>query len=149
MFENVNATVPLFVTVNCCDLAVPNGWFPKERLDAERVTVDVLPVKLSTGLGMALLRASLPVIVIDAFRIPLAVGLNVTVIEHWLPGSIAVMQVAAFETAKSPAWGPASVMLVIVTGASPFVIVKVCGTLVVPRLCAEKTKPEGLTAIPC
>ena len=149
MLENVNATVPLFVTVSCCELAVPTCWFPKVRLDAERVTVEVLPVKLSTGLGIALLRASLPVIVIDAFRIPVAVGLNVTVIEHWLPGSIAVMQLAAFETAKSPAWGPASMMLVIVTGASPFVIVRLCGALVVPRLCAEKIKPAGLTAIPC
>ena len=45
----VNVVVPLFVTVTVCvELATPTVWFPKDRLEAESVTDEVLPVRLTT-----------------------------------------------------------------------------------------------------
>ena len=49
MLENVSGVVPLFVTVaDWTLLTVPTAWDPKARLERERVTVDVFPVKFNT-----------------------------------------------------------------------------------------------------
>ena len=47
--EIVRAVVPLFVTVTCWGaLEVPTFWDPNVRLEVDRVTVEVFPVKLIT-----------------------------------------------------------------------------------------------------
>ena len=47
--ENVSAVVPLFVTVTSWGaLDVPTFWGPNVRLEVDRVTVEVFPVKLIT-----------------------------------------------------------------------------------------------------
>ena len=115
---------------------------PKERLAGKRATVEVLPVKLTTTLEIELL------IVICAFRIPAARGLNMTVTGHWLSASNAILHLESSTIIKSGDWGPDMTMLEIVTGASPFVIVRVCGWLIVPILCGEKNNAPGLTLMP-
>ena len=67
----VNVVVPLFVTVTVCgELATPTVWFSKDRLEAESVTDEVLPVRLTTcGLPGAL-----SAIDMVPLRIPAAVG---------------------------------------------------------------------------
>ena len=82
MLENVSGVVPLFVTVTSWGLlTVPTAWDPNERLEADRDTVEVLPVKFTTwGLPGAL-----SVITRDAFRIPWPVGVKDTVIVQVAP----------------------------------------------------------------
>ena len=99
--------------------------------------MDVLPVSgITWGLPGAL-----SVTVMDALRNPGFVGLNVTVIVHWAPGTNEVTQVLV--CAKLPASGPVIATEVIVCGLSPFVIVTVSGWLVVPMFWVGKTRPDG------
>ena len=49
MLEKVSGVVPLLVTVTLwIALTVPTACAPKARLEADRVTVEVLPVKFIT-----------------------------------------------------------------------------------------------------
>ena len=143
MLEIVNTPEPLFVTVTGCGaLVAPTATVPNERLDADRMTEDVLPVRFRTcGLPGAL-----STIVMDAFRIPCAVGVKVALIVHVPPTGKEAPQVLV--EAKSPGSAPVTEMLEMVRGLSPFVIVTVCGRLVAPRLNVGNVRPEGLTAIP-
>ena len=107
MLEKTRGVVPLLVTITSCgELDVPTGCVPKARLEVDNVTVDVLPVKLT----MWGLPGALSLIVSDAFRIPWAVGVNVTVSVQVAPtfrepiGQVVV-------SAKSPGSFPARVML--------------------------------------
>jgi hypothetical protein len=99
-------------------VTVALGWVV-EIVKLEFCCGVVLPVKLITTGKNELL------IVITALRIPSAVGVNVTSIAQRLSAANDVMQLATSVIAKSPAWGPDITMLVIVTGVSPSVIVRV------------------------
>ena len=82
-----------------------------------------------------------------ATRFPDPLGVKLTDIVHWLLAGSDVPQVLV-AIAKSPEFVPVSEMLVMVTGATPLVIVTVCAVLVVPRVWGANTKPVGLIAIP-
>jgi hypothetical protein len=71
MPEIVSVVVPLFVKVTVWEGAVtPTVWFPNERLEAESVTEEVLPVRFTTcGLPGALSATET-----EPLRIPAAVG---------------------------------------------------------------------------
>ena len=80
----------------------------------------------------------------DADRAPSAVGTNVTLTVQLLPAARLVPQ-GLFEIAKSPAFAPVKVMLVIVTAAGPvFVNVTVLALLVTPNPVLGKVKLVGL-----
>ena len=92
----------------------------KDSMPTDR-RVTVLPVSGTTwGLPGAL-----SVIMMDARRTPGFVGLKVTVIVHWAPGTNVVTQVLV--CAKLAASGPVIATVVMVCGLSPFVIVTVRG----------------------
>ena len=49
MFETMSGVVPLLVRVTCWGaLEVPTFWNPNAKLEADRVTVEVLPLKATT-----------------------------------------------------------------------------------------------------
>jgi hypothetical protein len=86
MLVNVTPTLPVFVTsVLCGELVVPVFWVPKLRLLGAkvRVRVGVAPVPVNaTDCGLPV---ALSVNTILAVRVPVAVGLKVTVTVHALP----------------------------------------------------------------
>lgn len=74
-----------------------------------------------------------------AVRAPLAVGVNVALIEQCAPAAMG--EVHVLETAKSPLLAPPATMPVMVSGALPlFVSVTVCGALVEPTPAPEYVK---------
>jgi hypothetical protein len=77
-----SAALPVLVSVTDCDpLVVFNVWLPKVRLEPDKLTVGaatVVPVPLSVK--ECGLPAALSVMVTDADRAPVAVGLKVTLI---------------------------------------------------------------------
>ena len=78
-------------------------------------------------------------IVTVAVRAPLAVGVNVALIEQCAPAAIG--EVHVLETAKSPLSAPPATMPVMVSGALPlFVSVTVCEALVEPTPAPEYVK---------
>jgi len=90
---------PSLVTVALCVLLEPTGTFPRLRLAGVNPRAPVSPVPLSVmvcvGLpGQLSLRVTAPV------RVPAAVGVNVTVIVQFCPGSsvVVVGQVLLWET---------------------------------------------------
>ncbi len=104
---------------------------PKARLVGVIVMAGagVTPVPLK-GMLCGLLGA-LSVTVTLPLRLPLAPGVNVTLIVHVPPGARAAVQVLV--CAKSEALVPLTAMLLIVNEADPlFVTVTVCAVLVVP-----------------
>jgi hypothetical protein len=81
-----------------------------------------------------------------AFREPAADGVNVTEIVHVaLAASVAGAVGQPFVCAKSPAFVPATAMLLIVSGALPvFCTVEVSTPLVVPTGCEAKLRVAGV-----
>ena len=80
----LNAALPLFVRVTVCAvLLVPTDWLPKETLLAERLAPGAVPVP--DRLTVCGLPAALSVILTVAVRLPLAVGVKVTLIAHFAP----------------------------------------------------------------
>ena len=129
------------VAVNVCGAeVVPTGTEPKLRLEAERVSEEVVPVRfMDWGLPGAL-----SVNRILAVPTPVVVGVNVTVTVHCAPGASVLGQFVV--CAKSPEFGPVGAPTVKpVRVLSPFVMVTVSGALVVPKLCAGKTSDDGLS----
>jgi hypothetical protein len=79
-------TVPLFVSVMACAaLAVVTSWPAKFRLVGASVTAGAVPVPVSATL-CGLPRA-LSVMVTDALRFPVALGLKVTLIMQFAPAA--------------------------------------------------------------
>ena len=76
-------------------------------------------------------------------RAPVAVGLNVTEIVHVPFGPT---DVQLFVCAKSPAFVPVMLTLVMVSVATPLALVSVmvCGALVVPTVCAANVRLFGV-----
>ncbi len=75
----VSVAVPLLVSVTpCAALVLPTCWLLKLRLVGERVTAGAIPVPLR--LTLCGLPAALSVIETVPVRVPVAVGVNVTLI---------------------------------------------------------------------
>jgi len=88
--------------------------------------------------------------VIDAARAPVAVGVNVAVIEHVPPIVNVAGAAGQFVLIPKSLWlAPASATAVIVSGAVPlFVNVDDCGALVTPKRCNPKARLAGLSFTP-
>jgi len=85
---------------------------------------------------------ALSVTVTEAVRVPVAVGLNLTLIVQPLPALSELPQVVVL--GKSPLLAPVIAILVILSGALPvFLSVTLFDPLVVPTLRAEKVKLVG------
>ena len=133
MSEIVSTPEPLLVTeTGCAALVAPTASVPKDKLEADKMTDEVLPVRLRIwGLPGALSE-----IVIDAFRIPCAAGVKVTLIVHCC--SHGQGSAACVGSRKVPWIGARNGNVYIVQDAVTVGDVTVCGRLVVPRLEAGK-----------
>jgi hypothetical protein len=127
----VKVAVPVLVTVTgSAALVAPTNWFSKLRRGTDRLIAGAVPVPVRlTVCGLPL---ALSVSVRLPERLPVAVGVNVTLIKQLLPaatGALVLQVVPLAATAKSPV----AAMLVKVKEAVP-VLVTVTGlaALVVP-----------------
>lgn len=83
--------------------------------------------------------------VTDAVRDPLAVGLNVTLIEQFAPAATLVPHVVVWE--KSLLFAPVTAMELIVSGAFPLLLsATCCAALVVPTACVMNVSEAGARA---
>ena len=99
-------------------MGVPTGWFPKARLVGERPSSGAVPVpERLTVCGLPL---ALSVMVTEAARLPLAKGVNVTLIVHLALAATELPHVLV--RAKSLALVPASARLVILKVALPVLL---------------------------
>ena len=124
MFSNV---VPVFLNVtDFAVLVVFTMWLPNDKLVVDKLTAAAVPAPDSAtvcGLPVAL-----SVTVIVPGWLPVAVGVNVTVMEQMAPAPTEAPQVFV-----SAYWAPAT-MLVMLSAALPeLVSVTVCAALVVFR----------------
>jgi len=112
-----------------------------------KLTVDCVPVP--ERISFCGLLNALSVTVTLAVRLPVAVGLKVTVMPQLAPAAKVLPQVLVW--AKSPGLAPPMAMLVMFKVVlARLVMVAVCGALVVPMDCEAKVKLAGanLTAVP-
>jgi len=119
-------------------LEVATGWLPKERLAGERpIPAGAAPVpERATLWGLPL---ALSLTLTDAVRVPLAVGVKVTLIVHVFPAATELPQVLIW--AKSPALVPVIVILVMLKGALPVLPrLTVWAALVVPTAWLAKVR---------
>jgi hypothetical protein len=138
-----NAALPaLFRLTANGELVVSTGSFPKVRLVGDRLTMGGTPVPMRlTVCGLPL---ELSVRLTAAARDPLAVGLNVTLIEHLAPA--ATLDPQPLVCAKSPGLAPVSAMLEMLKAAVPvFVSVTVWAALVEPTAWPAKARLLGDT----
>ena len=113
-------------------LGVPTGWLPKARLVGERLTRAAVPVPVPERLTVCGLPLALSVMVTEAVRLPLAEGMNVTLIVQLAPAATLAPQLLV--CAKSLELAPVSAMLVMFSVVPPlFVSVAAWALLVVPR----------------
>ena len=92
----VKLPLPVLVRVtDCAALVVPGFWFPKLRVDAERVTAGAVPapVPVPVKLTVCGLLAALSVKVKVAARLPAIVGVKVTLTVQLPPAATDVPQV--------------------------------------------------------
>jgi hypothetical protein len=118
ILEMLNAMLPVLSKVTASDeLVISAGSFPKARLEGETVAVVPVLVPVPERLTLCGLPVALSVRVTAALRVPLAVGLKVTLIEQLAPAAIELPQVLVW--AKSPGFVPVSAILVRVKAALP------------------------------
>src|SRR6266404_4036407 len=127
MLVTLSAAFPVLFSVTvCAALVVFSCWLPKLKFVADKLTMDAeaapVPVRL-TDCGLPL---ALSVMVIAPVRVPVAVGVNVTLIVQLAPAATEVPQVLVC------AYCALAAMLVMLSAALPvFVSVTVCAALVV------------------
>jgi len=146
----LSAALPAFVSVTvCAALAVVSNWAPKVRLVDDKLAAGAAPAPFRiTSCG--LLRA-LSVNLSTAFRLPAAVGVNVTATVQELVGAKLAPEHVSPLLAKSPGLFPASATAVTASAAFPvFVSATVCDADVVPTswfpnstLVVEKPAPAS------
>ena len=116
MLVMVNAAVPVLLKVmGVPAVAVPRETVPKATDGGARVTPGAAPVPVKVadwGLPEAL-----SVMVTEALRAPLAVGVNVTLMEQLAPAATLAPQVLV--CAKSPLLVPVMAMLVMLIAIVP------------------------------
>lgn len=124
---------------------VPSVKLPKDKDEGLRLTTGPVPVPArltDCWLPAALLLLS--VMVKEAVRLPVAVGVNVTLIVQLLPAVSELPQLLV--CAKSPGLVPVSAMLLMVRVAFPVLLsVAVWAVLVVPTLVELKLRLAGET----
>jgi hypothetical protein len=136
--EMVNGAVPVFESVALCvGLAVPIVCPLNVRVDGEAVAMGAVPVPVSDTLCG--LPDALSTTVTEPDRVPVALGVKVTLIEQLAAAARVAPHV--FVSAKSPLL----VMFEIAIASLPvFDSVMVCAALVVPTGCAPKSKLVGV-----
>jgi hypothetical protein len=116
MLVMLKARLPLFVRVTgCAAVEVPSDWLPKVRVVAESSTPEAAPVPVR--LTVWGLPAALSVNTTEAVRVPVEVGVKVTLSVHWADGASEEPQVLV--EAKSPPLGPVTWMLEMLKVALP------------------------------
>src|SRR5579863_8949111 len=128
-----SAALPVLVSVTVwAALVVFNVWLANAKLDDDRLTIGAggtAPVPLSAI--VCGLPAASSVMVTDAVRVPVAVGVNVTLMLQFPPFAATELP-QLFVCEKSPLFVPATATLVMFSAAFPvFVSVTVCAALVV------------------
>jgi hypothetical protein len=123
--------VPVLVRVTlCAELVVPTSWLPKVSDVGETLAVRETPVPLRLTVCGLPLASSL--MLREALRLPVAVGVKVTLMVQLAPAATDVPQVLLW--AKSPALVPVIEMPLIVRAALPVLLrVTPCAALVVFR----------------
>ena len=88
----VKLTLPVLDKVTVCDaLVVSTPWLPKVKFAALRLTKEAVPVPAKgTDCGLP---PALSVMVIEARRLPMAAGVNVTLIVQFPPAATEPPQV--------------------------------------------------------
>ena len=88
----LKVALPVLLRVTVCAVLVTSaGWLPKARLVGERLTTAAAPVpERLTVCGLPL---ALSVMLSEAVRLPLAEGVNVTLILHLALGASELPQV--------------------------------------------------------
>ena len=110
MPEIFKAKLPEFVSVTVCgELVVPIRFLPKFRLEVDKVTIGANPVPVSPA--VCGLFEALSVTVSEAVRLPVAVGVKVTLIVQLAPAARLLPQLLVWP--KSPLLAPVTAMLVI------------------------------------
>ena len=129
-FVIVKFALPMLVSVvTRAALVVPISWFPKARLDGDRLTGTPVPIRFR----ICGLPAALSLIVIAAVLGPAVVGANVTLIEQFAPPATLVPQVLF--CVNSPLFVPVIATLLMVNVAVPALPrITDCGALVVPKV---------------
>ncbi len=110
---------PTFVMVTPCEgLVVPTSWLPKVSEVGETLTVGATPVPLRpTVCGLP---AALSLMLSVALRVPVAVGVKVTLIEQLPPVATDVPQLLVW--AKSPGLAPVREMPLILSAPLPVLL---------------------------
>src|ERR1035437_10307219 len=112
----VKATLPELVRVIIwAELVVPTDWLPKERLEGETLTVEV--VQAPETLTVWGLPVALSAMAMAAMRVPAAVGLKVTLMVQLAPAATLDPQLLVW--AKSLALAPDTAMLVTLKAELP------------------------------
>ena len=132
----LKAALPVLLRVTVCGvLAVPTDWLPKARLVGERpstgaVGVEAVSVPVPERLTVCELPRALSVMLTEALRLPLADGLNVTLIVQEAPAATDLPHVLV--SAKLVRLVPLTTMLDIINVALPVLLrVTACALLVV------------------
>ena len=115
----LKAALPVLLRVTVCAvLVIPTGWLPKARLLAERLTTTAVPVpERLTDCGLPL---ALSVMLTEAVRLPLAAGVNVTLMVQLAPAATELPHVLVW--AKSLALVPVKARLVMLKAAVPVLL---------------------------
>ena len=137
----LKAAFPVLLRVAACTaLVVPRVWLLKIKLVAVRLTVGPLPVPVRfTVWGLPV---ALSVMVTVAVRVPGAVGVKVTLIVQFAPGTTVFAQLLVWP--KSPELVPVTVKLVMLKFAVPLLVrVTACAGLVVLTVWLANVKVEA------
>jgi hypothetical protein len=133
-----NTAAPVFVSVTGCgELVVVTVWIPKVRAGGNRVTVGTGP-PIPLNRIVCGLFAALSAMVTDPYRLPLAVGVKVTLMVQLFAGATEAPQLLVW--AKSPL----AATLEMFKAALPVLVsVTVCAELVAPTLVLVNVSVAG------
>src|SRR5438876_852284 len=129
MLVTLSAALPVLLSVtDCAALVVFSSWLPKLKFVADKLTMGAGAAPVPVRLMVCGLPAMLSVIVTAPVRMPVAVGVNVTLMVQLAPAATDVPQVLV--CMKSPL----ATMLVTLSATFPVLFsVTDCATLVVFR----------------
>ena len=117
----LKAALPVLLRVRVwAALVVPTDWLAKVRLVGERLATPAVPAPVPERLTVCGLPLALSVMLTEAVRLPLAEGLNVTLIVQLALAATELPQVLVW--AKSLALVPASARLVMLKAALPVLL---------------------------
>ena len=140
----VNVALPVLLRLKFrAPLVVPTDWLPKTKLPVERPTTGAVPTPVPVRDTICGLVGALSVMVNEAVRLPVAVGVNLTLLVQLLLAATELPHVLV--SPKSPGLAPVIAMPLTDRAAFPVLFrVTESGVLVVPRVWLGKGKVEGL-----